>query len=161
LFLTAGYGAGSMIIQIYEQAGAYSVEVVQQYLPKDGVASEQQTPILYQGHLFSILPKDAGPLREQFVCADLNDGKQILWSSGKTNRFGLGPYLIADGKFYILNDDGVLTIAKATIAGYEQLNQVQILEGQDAWGPMVIVNGRLLLRDSKRLVCVDVRENAL
>ena len=38
-----------------------------------------------------------------------NDCSKIIWSSGKTERFGLGPYLIADGKIFILSDDGILT----------------------------------------------------
>jgi outer membrane protein assembly factor BamB len=30
-------------------------------------------------------------------------------------------------------------------------------EGRDAWGPMALVDGFLLLRDSTRLKCVDLR----
>ncbi|MCP5102433.1 MAG: PQQ-like beta-propeller repeat protein, partial [bacterium] len=81
----------------------------------------------------------------------------ILWASGKTNRFGLGPYIVADGKFFVLSDDGVLTIVKASTEEYIQLEQAKVLEGVDAWGPMAIVNGRLLARDSRRLVCIDLR----
>jgi hypothetical protein len=29
-------------------------------------------------------------------------------------------------------------------------------KGRDAWGPMVLVGGRLYLRDSVRLYCLDV-----
>lgn len=158
LFLTAGYGAGSMVVQIHEQNGSYSVEVINAYPPKDGIASEQQTPVLYNGRLFAILPKDAGPLRNQFVCVDPADCTDILWSSGQTNRFGLGPYIVADNKFFILNDDGVLTVLKASTTEYIRTAQVQILEGHDAWGPIAVVNGHMLLRDSKRLVCIDVRD---
>ena len=38
------------------------------------------------------------------------------------------------------------------------LNRDEILDGVDAWGPMALAGGRLLLRDSRRLVCVDLRE---
>ena len=159
IFLTAGYGAGSMMLQVKEKSGTFTVEKLQDFKPKDGLASEQQTPLLYKGFLFSIQPKDAGQLRNQFVCHHPSDCTKLVWSSGKTNRFGLGPYLIADEKIFILNDDGVLTLLKASTIEYKQLAQAKILNGHDAWGPLALVNGRLLLRDSKRLVCIDVSEN--
>ena len=129
---------------------------MQQIQPEEGIASEQQTPLYYQGHLFSILPKDAGPLRNQFVCYHPDDISKLVWSSGKTNRYGLGPYLIADGKFFILSDEGVLTVMRAGTKEPVQLAQSKILDGHDAWGPMTIVDGRLLARDSRRMVCMDV-----
>ena len=107
--------------------------------------------------LFSILPKDAGGSRNQFVCCKPEDCTNIIWSSGKEHRFGLGPYLIADNKFFILNDDGTLTIAKASINSFEFLDNHRIIEGHDAWGPIAIADGFLLMRDSKKMVCLDVR----
>ena len=144
-------------LKIKVEGDSYSLESLQKLKSTEGLASEQQTPIFYKGHLFSILPKDAGPRREQFVCCRPDDCSKIIWSSGKTNRFGLGPYLVADDKFFILNDDGVLTVLKASTREYIQLGQVKVLQGVDAWGPMAIANGRLLARDSRRLVCIDVR----
>jgi outer membrane protein assembly factor BamB len=157
IFLTAGYGAGSMMLKLNIDDGSFSAESLQELKPEEGLASEQQTPIFYKGHLFSLLPKDAGPLRNQFVCCHPDDLSQILWSSGKTNRFGLGPYIVADDKFFILSDDGVLTILKASTKEYIQLARAKILDGVDAWGPLALVKGRLLARDSRRLVCVDLR----
>ena len=157
LFVTAGYGAGSMMLKLTAAGEGFSMESLQFTKPTDGLASEQQTPVFYKGHLFSILPKDAGPLRAQFVCCRPDDIGNILWASGKTNRFGLGPYIVADDKFFILGDDGVLTIVKASTEEYVQLGQARILEGVDAWGPMAIAGGRLLARDSRRMVCIDIR----
>lgn len=156
IFLTAGYGVGSMMVQVMEKNGTFTVNKLQEFTPEQGLASEQQTPILFQGYLFGILPKDAGALRNQFVCYHPDDCTRLVWSSGKTNRFGLGPYLIADGKIFILDDDGVLTLLEASITGYKQLAQAKVLDGHDAWGPLALVGSRLLLRDSKRMVCIDV-----
>ncbi len=158
IFMTAGYGAGAMLFQIKENAGKYSVEVLQKYKPKDGVASEQQTPIYYKGRMFSILPKDAAGMRNQFVCCDPNDCQTILWTSGKEDRYGLGPYIIADDKFFILNDDGTLNIAKASTTKFTLLDKAKIIDGVDAWGPLAIADGYLILRDSKTMVCLDIRK---
>ncbi len=157
VFLSAGYGAGSMTIKIDKQNSKYGVSVIQAIKPNEGLAAEQQTPIFFNGLLYSIQPKDAGSLRNQFVCFRPDDITKLLWSSGKTKRYGLGPYVFADNKFFILSDEGELTILNAKANQFEELGKYKILEGHDAWGPMAIVGGRLLARDSKRMACIDLR----
>jgi len=156
-YTTAGYGAGAALFQVKKTGDSYSVEHLMTYKPSEGIASEQQTPILYKGRLFSIAPKDAGGLRNEFLCVDPNKPKNILWTSGKTDRFGLGPYIIADNKFFILNDDGTLTIAKVNLNAFEFLDKAKIIDGQDAWGPFALADGYLLMRDSKKMVCINIR----
>lgn len=154
IFLTAGYGEGSMMIRVTEANGVFAAEVVYRHTPKEGLACEQQTPIVHDGLLYGVMPKDAGGLRAQFVCYE--PGGKLLWSSGQANRFGLGPFLLADGKFYVLDDDGLLTVLRASRTGYEPLAQAKILNGRDAWGPIAVADGRMLLRDSTRMVCIAV-----
>jgi len=161
IFITAGYGAGSAIIQVDEKAGVWSAGIVDQYKPQEGLASEQQTPVLSDGHLFAILPKDAGGARNQFACCSAGDGRKLTMTSGKEARFGLGPYLLADGKFFILNDDGELTIARATRSAFRVLGRCRVVEGQDAWGPMVITGGYLLMRDTRQMFCIDLRKKGV
>ncbi len=200
IWLTAGYGAGSMLIQLIPKDVAteetlsinklssevlqpnlfseeenekpicpcmqnkifhinqnfFNIQVLQTIKVGNGIASEQQTPIFYNDHIFAILPKDAGEYRGQLICCVPFDGTKFIWTSGKTQRFGLGPFLIADKKIFILNDDGTLTIAKATAEGYFPLAKHRIMQGRDAWAPMALVGARLLLRDSETLFCLDV-----
>ncbi|MBN1782053.1 PQQ-binding-like beta-propeller repeat protein [bacterium] len=156
ILLTAGYGAGSMVIQIQENDSLFSAVVLQSCAPDSGFASEQQTPLLYRNAVFGVLPKDAGPVRNQFVCADASDITRFKWTSGPANRFGLGPYLIADDKIVLLNDDGHLTVLKASLNAFEVVVHTKVLSGHDAWGPMALAGSRLLLRDSRQLVCIDL-----
>lgn len=160
IFMSAGYGAGSMMLQLSENGGNFSVEVIDEYKPKDGLACEQQTAVYWNKHLFAIAPKDGGALRNQFVCVNPSDTKKVVWTSGKETRFGLGPYFIADNKFFILNDDGTLTIARPSTEKYIQLEQVQVIkDGHDAWAPFALADGYLLMRDSKTMVCIDLNVN--
>jgi len=159
IFMTAGYGAGSVLFKVEQTNNEYSIRVLQRFRPKKGLASEQQTPIVYKGYIFAVLPKDAGSNRNQLVCCKPDDCEKILWTSGKSERYGLGPYIIADDKFFILNDDGTLTIAVASTTGFKLLDKKRILEGHDAWGPIAIADGKLLMRDSKQMVCIDVQKH--
>lgn len=156
IFQTAGYGAGSMVLQLKASGGQFSVEVLNEYLPKDGLACEQQTPVVFEGHLLGILPKDAGPLRNQLICVSPENFNQVIWSSGQDKRFGLGPYMIADNKLFIVSDDATLTIVRPSLSGYQELDSYRVIEGQDAWGPLAIADGYLVMRDSKTMVCLDM-----
>ena len=153
VFLTAGYGNGSLMLQLHEEGGQFTAETLFKRSPKEWLACEQQTPIYYDGLLHGIMPKDAGALRGQFVC--YQPGGAIAWSSGSANRFGLGPFILADDKFYVLSDEGVLTVIQRSRERYIQLSQTEIIDGQDAWGPIAIAGPRMLMRDSTRLVCID------
>ncbi len=156
IFLTAGYGAGGMVLQLTGSGPDFGVEVREEYSPREGLACEQQTPVVFDGHLIGILPKDAWALRNQLVCVHPDNFKEVVWSSGPEQRFGLGPYMIADNKLFMLNDDGTLIIARPSIREYMELDRYQVMEGHDAWGPLAVADGYMVLRDSKLMMCLDM-----
>lgn len=147
IFLSGGYNAGSMMLQLKEEGGRFVAKPLFRLEPKVFGAA-QQTPILYNGCLYGVRPNG------ELVCLDLN-GK-VVWASGPEHRFGLGPFLIAGGLLYVMDDTGLLTMVEATPQGYKPLDQAQVLSGHDAWGPMAILDGRLILRDLTRMVCLNV-----
>jgi len=158
VLLSGGYGSGSMMIRVVEkEGGGLDVKTVWRLEKSKQFGSEQQTPVFYNGHVYGVLPKEAGALAEQLICMDLT-GKH-LWSSGREHRFGLGPYMIADGLLFAINDDGVLTMAEATSEAFKPIEEAEVLpDGHETWGPPALVDGRLLVRDLKRLRCLDLRE---
>ncbi|NCD40765.1 MAG: hypothetical protein EOL88_01600 [Bacteroidia bacterium] len=156
IFLTAGYGAGSLMLQLKYENGIFSTEVLDVYKPREGLACEQQTPVYFNNHLIGVAPKDAGALRNQLICTHSSNTRNIVWSSGKESRFGLGPYMIADGKIFLLNDDGTLYIMEASTDKYKELSRYQLMEGHDAWAPLALANGFMVLRDATTLMCIDL-----
>lgn len=158
IFLTAGYGAGSMVCQLKKVNGLFEVSIEQEYEPRDGMASEQQTPIFFEGYLIGIQPKDAGSTRNQLICVKPSACQTTVWESGKTHRYGLGPYMIADGKIFLLNDDGMLSILKASTKRFTELDTYQVLDGVDAWAPIALADGFMVLRDSKKMICLNMKK---
>jgi len=158
IFLCGGYGSGCMMLQLREQGGRVVPEPLWRR-PQEVFGAEQQTPVLYDEHIYGVITKDAGKLKEQLTCLDLS-GNQ-LWTSGRDNRFGPygGPYMIANGMIFAANDDGVLTLAEAVPSSYKQIARAKVLQGKQCWAPMALAGGRLLIRDVKRMVCLDLRAN--
>jgi outer membrane protein assembly factor BamB len=149
IFLSAGYNEGSLMLRLIQEAGKIEAQPVFRLEQKE-FGAEQQTPIFYEGYIYGVR------LDSQLVCLD-TDGN-IVWASTSANKFGKGPYLIADGLIFIMNDSGVLTVAKATPDGYSQLAQAKVLDGIESWGPMALASGRLIVRDLKRMVCLDIAQ---
>lgn len=150
IFLSGGYNAGAMMLKLAESNGKTTVSTAFRLAPAV-FGSDQQTPLFFQNHLFGVIPGG------QLVCLDVS-GKQV-WASGTQARFGLGPYVIADGLIYALSDAGVLTMAEASPTGYRQLGQAKVLEGPEAWGPIAVAGGRLICRDLNNMVCLDVSKH--
>lgn len=163
IFMTAGYGSGSFLFGVNKKDDGFFCKTLSILKPKEGLCSEQQTPLLYNEVqppvLFGVLPKDAGGLRKQLVCASSEDPSEIVFNSGKEKRYGLGPYMIINDRLLVLDDDGILTMFKLEGTGFEELFSTVLFEdGKDAWGPFAYSDGLLLLRDSTRLMCVDLRK---
>jgi len=148
VFFTGGYNSGCVLVRLIGEAGDIKTEEVFR-LPSTVFASDQQTPIFHGGHIYGVIPGG------QMACLDLS-GKR-LWESGTTRRFGLGPFMIADGLILALNDqDGMLRLAEAASDQYRELASAKALDGHDAWAPMALVAGRLILRDLTRMVCLEL-----
>jgi outer membrane protein assembly factor BamB len=147
IFLSGGYNAGSLMLQLQVENGRFIPKTLFKLDP-DTFGATQQTPVFFNEHLYGVRPDG------QFVCLGL-DGK-VLWSSGPGQTFGLGSFLLADGLIFALNDSGLLSLLEASPEKCNRLAQAQVLKGRESWGPMALVGTRLLARDLTRMVCVEV-----
>ncbi|MBI4657966.1 MAG: PQQ-binding-like beta-propeller repeat protein [Verrucomicrobia bacterium] len=147
IFLSGGYDAGSLMLQLQKEAERIVPRTLFKLEPRVFGAT-QHTPAYYAGHIYGIRPDG------QLVCLAL-DGK-VLWSSGPNLTFGLGPFLISNGLLFAMNDSGKLTLAEASPLKFTKLAEAQILHGRESWGPLALAGGRLIARDFTRMVCLDV-----
>ncbi|HEX5220955.1 MAG TPA: PQQ-binding-like beta-propeller repeat protein [Verrucomicrobiae bacterium] len=164
IFLTGGYGAGSLMLKLEtndstdslsplggegqgEGALRFSVRPLFKLAPEIFGAT-QHTPIFKDGHLYGARADN------RFVCLDL-DGK-VIWASGPDATFGLGSFLMADTVMFALNDAGLLRLLNASPEEFQLLGQLQILHGRESWAPLALAGNRLLARDLTRLVCLQV-----
>jgi len=152
LFLSAGYGQyelGCTMLKLTETDGTITVQ--SEFLHTTEVfGSIQQSPIYYDGYIYGVR------LDEQLVCLDLQGN--IVWTSTSANKFGSGPFAIVGGLIYLMNDSGELTLAQANPSEYLPLAHAKVLDGHESWAPMAIASGRLIVRDTQRLICLDISE---
>jgi outer membrane protein assembly factor BamB len=152
LFLSAGYGQyelGCAMLRLSETDGKITTKL--EFLHSTEIfGSIQQSPVFYDGYIYGVR------LDGQLVCLDLQGN--VVWTSTSANKFGSGPFAIVGGLIYLMNDDGELTMVQASPSEYLPLAHTKVLDGHESWGPMAIASGRLIVRDTERMICLDILE---
>jgi outer membrane protein assembly factor BamB len=151
VYVTAAYDSGGAMFRVKRDGDKFTTEEVFGHAA-DEWNSEVQTPILFKGHMFAVGKKKRG----LFTCLDF-DGKP-MWTSDGSAYFGLGSFILADGMWFILEGKtGMLRLLEASTEGYKELANAQILGGHDVWGPPALSDGKLVIRDFGRMVCLKVK----
>ncbi len=149
VLLSAAYGVGSALLRL-EEGG------VKELWRNKALSSHWATPIHVDGHVYGF---DGRHAREaELRCVRLSDGA-VLWSR---NGYERGSMTLAEGKFYILAEDGRLVLAELTPKGCREISSARVLTA-DCWAAPVLSRGRLYVQNfdhgtgQATLLCLDVR----
>ena len=150
VFFAAGYKRGGALLRQVPGPGGVRIEEV--YGLTTDLANKHGGIVLVDDHLYGDSDDKGIPF-----CAELLTGR-IVWKergSGKNSA----TVLAADGHLYIRYADGTLALVKADPAGYEEVCQFQVPGSGDrpSWAHMVILDGRLYLREGDAILCYDLR----
>ena len=157
IFLVAGYGTGGALLQVDRSGNKWIATVLEQYKSDKGLSAEQQTPILYNGMIISILPKDAGGNREKLVMYAPTDLHSPVWRSAADEKFGLGPFIVINQYLFAFNEGGELFVYEIEQRSMKLIKRQVVMEdGIDAWGPMAYADGMLIVRDAHHVKCIKV-----
>ena len=101
------------------------------------------------------------PESPQALSIALDEARMLARLAHPNVVFLYGAESSSDGLVLVMDDHGVLAMAEATPRGYKRLGRHEVFpDGHDAWGPMALVGGRLIVRDMTRMVCLDVAHPA-
>ena len=161
VFMTAGYKAGSILLDIQPAGDAFAAKPVAS-LTYQQFESDCHTPVLWQDRLYDI------DMTGLFTCLSLD--AKVLWkkppppaASASAKDYGLGSFLLADGMFFVLEGaTGRLHMLEPEADGYKELASAAVLAGKaadqdvEAWAPMAYANGKLVLRNLTKMVCIQI-----
>lgn len=140
VFVTSGYGIGCAMYDITPNGAV-------ERWRNNSISAHFSSPILYGDAIYS--SSDPGAL----VCMSPRDGS-VLW---KQSGFEKGGLLIADGVIIALDGrGGDLVMVKADPGAYQELGRVKPLGGQ-SWTAPILTDGKLIVRNTKGLVCLDLK----
>lgn len=165
--ITGGYRAGAAMIKVGKKADG-SYEVTELYKNAD-FGAHTQPPVLYNGYFYAHY--STNERKDGLVCMSI-DG-QVKWKTGRSPLFDKGGSILADG--LMLSTDGMskLYLIQPDPSAFKPLASTDLLKeggtgsandqlaskvggSTQNWAPLALVNGKLIIRDQGRLMCVKV-----
>ena len=160
LFLTDcsyndAYDPVSIMLEITLEDDEFTVKEL--YLTEEA-GSKMHPALLFEEHLY--LNHTGRP--SQMMCLSL-DG-ELVWEKDSAPDFELGAMIMVNG--LILNQNGKngdIHLIKPSPEGYLELGKASFFDSKksQAWAPLAFSQGKLIIRDLEKMVCIDLTQEAL
>ncbi len=147
-----GYGKGLALLKLAAKGGEF--EVQEQYSNRLNLDAFQDNGLILGEHFFT---SAGGPA---LYCLDWKTGERVWATHARSGKFAITS---ADNCLYLRTSDGELILVDASLEAYGERGRFTIpdaVKGIGATYP-IIAGRRLFLRDDNKLLCYDIREDAL
>jgi PQQ-like domain len=150
IVVVGGYEHGAAMIQVEKMNDSkFSVNEIFNH---NDFGDHTKPPVLYNGYFYAQFSTNSK--RDGLACMDMS-GK-VMWKTARSPQFDKGSMILADGLILATDGRKTLYLIQPDPSGFKPLASAEMLgEGQN-WGPMALSNGKLLIRDQTRLICVRV-----
>lgn len=169
VLVVGGYELGTVMLKVEKKADdSYGVT---ELFKTEEFGAHTQPPLLHNGYFYA--QYGTNYRRDGLVCMSL-DGK-IMWKTQRSPNFDKGSMILADG--LILATDGRKTlyliepdptefkpIVSAELLGEagtgSEKDSIEVKVGGSTqnWAPIALADGKLLIRDHRRMKCVRVAQ---
>jgi outer membrane protein assembly factor BamB len=165
LLITGGYALGATMIKVNKnENGRYFTT---ELFTTEEFGDQTKTPLMHNGYFYA--QYGTNNRRDGLVCMDMNG--EIMWNTRRSPDFNKGSMVLADGLILATDGQNTLYLIEPDPSEYRQIASVEILredvlEGDPAaaragaptqnWAPVALADGRLLIRNQSRMLCVQV-----
>jgi outer membrane protein assembly factor BamB len=152
IIVVGGYEHGAAMIQVEKMNdGKYNVK---ELFNHNDFGDHTKPPILYNNYFYAQFSTNS---KRDGLCCMSMDGK-VMWKTMRDPFFDKGSMILADGLILATDGRKTLYLIQPDPSGFKPLASVELLgEGQN-WGPIALADGRLLIRDQSRMICLRVAE---
>ncbi|MBA7580954.1 Outer membrane protein assembly factor BamB [subsurface metagenome] len=162
VLIIGGYEAGAAMIKVEKKAdGSYGVTEL--YKNVD-FGAHTKPPILYDGNFYA--QYSTNNRRDGLVCMSM-DG-QIMWKTERLPLFNKGSMILADGLILATDGEQTLYLIEPDPSKFKPIATADLLAiatgladqryGNQNWAPIALADGKLLIRDQNRLMCIKVAQ---
>jgi outer membrane protein assembly factor BamB len=152
VLIIGGYRAGAAMIQV-EKDGSGRYKVSELYKTGD-FGAHTKPAILYKGYFYA--QYSTNETRDGLVCMDM-DGR-IMWATKREPSFMRGGMILADGLLLATDGEKTLYLIQPDPSGYKQLASAELLGPGQNWAAIALADGKLLIKDQEKMLCVKVAE---
>lgn len=148
VFISSSYNKGCALLRAEADGGRIRFREV--YARSNRVMrNHHSTSVLKDWHLYGF---DDGELR----CVNFKTG--LVQDGWEAKSIRKGSLIEAGHHLIVLSEDGTLTLIEATPEEFRMVARLPSgLNRSENWSLPVLLHGRLYLRDSQKIICLDVR----
>ncbi len=165
VLIVGGYELGATMIKVEKKAvGSY--DTIELFTTEE-FGDQTKPPLLYKGYFYA--QYGTNNRRDGLVCMSM-DG-QIMWKTKRSPDFNKGSMILADGLILATDGEQTLYLIEPDPSGFKPLASAELLSVEKAggdpimrrfakqnWAPLALAEGKLLIRDQSRMLCVKVAE---
>ena len=148
IIVAGGYEHGVVMIQVEKMKdGKYGVK---ELFYHNDFGEHTKPPVLYNGYFYGQFSTNSK--RDGLCCMGM-DG-MVMWKTMRSPLFDKGSMILADGLILATDGNKTLYLIQPDPSGFKPLASAEMLEMGQNWGPLVLSNGKLLIRDQKKMMCL-------
>jgi len=167
ILVVGGYELGTAMIEVKNQAdGSYTTT---ELFKHNDFGDHTKPPILHNGYFYAQFSTNSK--RDGLVCMNMKG--EVMWKTAREPLFDKGSMILADGLILATDGKRTLYLIEPDPAGFKPLASAELLsEGESGgndpmasrfgttqnWAPIAMADGKLLIRDKTRLLCVKVTQ---
>lgn len=146
VFFSSDYGTGAALVDVRASGNLASATEV--YFTRE-MRNHHASSVLVDGHLYGF--------NSSILTALQFDTGELAW---RNRSVGKGSLIYADQRLYLFSENGVVGLADASPAGYQERGRFELRTGgSPTWSHPIITNGMLILRDQDRVYAYDVKRD--
>lgn len=165
VLVVGGYELGALMIEVNKQAeGTYGATEI---FRTEEFGDQTKPPLLIDGYFYAQF--GTNNTRDGLTCMNMEG--EVMWKTKRDPDFNKGSMIYADG--LILATDGAksLYLIDPDPSAFKPIASAEVLSAADTsgdrmaarfgtqnWGPIALADGRLIIRDQSRMLCVKVAE---
>jgi outer membrane protein assembly factor BamB len=150
IIVAGGYDNGIAMIRVEKMNdGKYNIK---ELLYHNDFGDHTKPPLLYNGYLYGQFSTNS---KRDGLCCMSMDGK-VMWKTMRSPLFDKGSMILADGLILATDGRKTLYLIQPDPTGFKPLASAEMLGDGQNWAPLALADGKLLLRDQSKLLCVKV-----
>jgi outer membrane protein assembly factor BamB len=150
IIVVGGYEHGVVMIKVDKKSdGSYGVTELYKH---NDFGDHTKPPILYNGYFYAQFSTNS---KRDGLCCMSMDGK-LMWKTMRSPLFDKGSMILADGLILATDGRKTLYLIQPDPSGFKPLASSEMLGNGQNWAPLALAEGKLLIRDQSRLMCVRV-----
>jgi len=149
-----GYDPVSIMLDITKTGEDFKVKEL--FLTEEA-GCKMHPAVQYENYLY--LNHNGNP--NQMMC--LNMEGEVVWEKGSAPGFEMGAMILING--LIINQNGKngdIHLIEPSPEGYKELGKASFFSSSksQAWAPLAFSQGKLIIRDMEKMVCIDLTQDA-